>query len=111
VIAGLDAMADQQIAQPRDLATQPGEFAHDLLLSADRPVLAVAACGRTAARQQAGDCSADPGQVGALLDQNLGGETTALADQGEQDMLGADEQMTESRGFAQGDEGPSWPSA
>ncbi len=39
--------------------------------------------------EQLDDLLADPVQVGAKLDQHLGGDTVALADQAEQDVLRA----------------------
>jgi hypothetical protein len=53
------------------------------------------------ARQQLDHLLADPAGVSAQLDQHLGGDTLALADQAEQDVLGADVVVAELQGLAQ----------
>ena len=53
------------------------------------------------ARQQLDDLLAHARQVGAELDQHLGGHALALADQAEQDVLGADVLVAELQGLAQ----------
>src|SRR6185503_3660866 len=53
------------------------------------------------AAQQLDDLLADPVQVGAELDQHLGGDTLALADQAEQDVLGPDVVVAELQRLAQ----------
>ena len=53
------------------------------------------------AGQQLDDLLTDPVQVGAELDQHLGGDTLALADQAEQDVLGADVVVAELQRLAQ----------
>ena len=51
--------------------------------------------------EQLDDLLADPVQVRAQLDQDLGGNAVALADQAEQDVLGADVVVTELQRLAQ----------
>ena len=51
--------------------------------------------------EQLDDLLADPVQVGAELDQHLGGDALALADQAEQDVLGADVVVAELQRLAQ----------
>ena len=46
-------------------------------------------------------CWRDAGQVGAQLDQDLGGDALALADQAEEDVLGADVVVAELERLAQ----------
>ncbi len=53
------------------------------------------------ARQQLDDLLAHPVEVGAELDEDLGGDALALADQPEQDVLGADVVVAELQGLAQ----------
>ena len=53
------------------------------------------------ARQQLDDLLADPVEVGAELDQHLRGDALALADQAEQDVLGADVVVAELQRLAQ----------
>ena len=53
------------------------------------------------AGEQLDDLLADPVEVGAELDQHLGGDALALADQAEQDVLGADVVVAELQGLAQ----------
>ena len=60
-----------------------------------------AAGGTLVARQELDDLLADPGQVGAELDEHLGGDALALADEAEQDVLGADVVVAELEGLAQ----------
>ena len=54
------------------------------------------------AGQQLDDLLADAVEVGAELDQHLGGDALALADQAEQDVLGADVVVAELQRLAQG---------
>ena len=54
------------------------------------------------AGEQLDDLLADPVEVGAELDEHLGGDALALADQAEQDVLGADVVVTELQRLAQG---------
>ena len=64
---------------------------------------ALGSAGRTlVAGQQLDDLLADPRQVGAELDEDLGGDALALADQAEQDVLGADVVVAELQRLAQG---------
>ena len=53
------------------------------------------------AGEQLDDLLADPVEVGAELDQHLGGDALALADQAEQDVLGADVVVAELQRLAQ----------
>ena len=53
------------------------------------------------AGQQLDDLLAHAGQVGAELDEHLGGDALALADQAEQDVLGADVVVAELQRLAQ----------
>ena len=53
------------------------------------------------AGQQLDHLLAHPGEVGAQLDQHLGGDALALADQAEQDVLGADVVVAELQRLAQ----------
>jgi hypothetical protein len=53
------------------------------------------------AAQQPDDLPAGPGEVGAQLDQHLGGHALALADQPEQDVLGTDVVVAELLGLPQ----------
>jgi hypothetical protein len=53
------------------------------------------------AGQQLDDLLAHPVEVGAELDQHLGGDALALADQAEQDVLGADVVVAELQRLAQ----------
>ena len=63
---------------------------------------ALAAPGRAlVAGQELDDLLADAGEVGAELDEDLGGDALALADQAEQDVLGADVVVAELQGLAQ----------
>ena len=117
--------------QHRVVLGAPGQHLHqalDLLLAADdRVELALAgglgqvaaelvehqrgrrgALGRRAGRllalvavEQLDDLLADPVEVGAELDQHLGGDALALADQAEQDVLGADVVVAELQRLAQ----------
>ena len=82
-----------------------------LASSLDEPTLAPADCpppdssaatGRTLiARQELDDLLANPGQVGPELHQHLGGDALALADEPEQDVLGADVVVAELQRFTQ----------
>ena len=54
------------------------------------------------AREQLDDLLAHLVQVGAELDEHLGGDALALADEAEQDVLGADVVVAELQRFAQG---------
>ena len=54
------------------------------------------------AGQQLDDLLADARQVGAELDQDLRGDALALADEAEQDVLGADVLVAELQGLAEG---------
>ncbi len=58
-------------------------------------------CRALVAGQQLDDLLAHPGEVGAQLDQHLGGDALALADQAEQDVLGADVVVAELQRLAQ----------
>jgi hypothetical protein len=51
--------------------------------------------------EQLNDLLADPVQVGAKLDQNLSGDTVALADQAEQDVLRANVVVAKLQRLAQ----------
>ncbi len=62
---------------------------------------AVASCLPWYPRQQLDHLLADPVEVGAELDQHLGGDALALADQAEQDVLGADVVVAQLQRFAQ----------
>jgi len=53
------------------------------------------------ARQQLDDLLADPVEVGPQLDEDLGGDALALADQTQQDVLGADVVVAELQRLAQ----------
>ena len=53
------------------------------------------------AGEQLDDLLADPVQVRAELDQHLGGHALALADEAEQDVLGADVVVAQLQGLAQ----------
>ena len=53
------------------------------------------------ARQQLDDLLADAAEVGAQLDEHLGGDALALADEAEQDVLGADVVVAELQRLAQ----------
>ena len=57
--------------------------------------------GPRVARQQLDDLLAHPGQVGAQLHEHLGGDALALADQAEEDVLGADVVVAELQRLAQ----------
>ena len=57
--------------------------------------------GPLVARQQLDDLLADPGQVGAQLDEHLGGHALALTDEAEEDVLGADVVVAELQRLAQ----------
>jgi hypothetical protein len=54
------------------------------------------------AGEQLDDLLAHPVQVGAELDQHLGGDALALTDEAEQDVLGADVVVAELQRLAQG---------
>src|SRR5207237_38451 len=54
------------------------------------------------AREQLDDLLAHAGEVGAELDQHLGGHALALADEAEEDVLGADVVVAELQRLAQG---------
>ena len=58
-------------------------------------------CAALVARQQLDDLLADAAEVGAELDEHLGGDALALADEAEQDVLGADVVVAELQRFAQ----------
>ena len=61
------------------------------------------------AAQQLDDLLAHPGQFGAQLDQDLGGDALALTDQAEQNVLGADVVVAELQRLAQAQlQAPSW---
>jgi hypothetical protein len=64
-----------------------------------RPGATLARAG--VARQELDDLLAHPGQVGAELDQHLGGHALALADEAEEDVLGADVVVAELQRLAQ----------
>src|SRR4029450_9107378 len=66
-----------------------------------RGAAALALLAAGVAGQQLDDLLADPGEVGAQLDQHLGGNALALADQPEQDVLGADVGVAELQRLAQ----------
>ncbi|GAA5002949.1 hypothetical protein GCM10025734_39970 [Kitasatospora paranensis] len=51
--------------------------------------------------EQLDDLLAHPVQIGAQLHQDLGGDALALADQAEQDVLGADVVVSELEGLAE----------
>jgi len=53
--------------------------------------------------QELDDLPADPVEAGAQLDQHLGGHALALADQPEQDVLGADVVVVEEPGLLLGE--------
>ena len=53
------------------------------------------------ARQQLDDLLTDAAQVGAELHEHLGGDALALADEAEEDVLGADVVVAELQGLAQ----------
>ena len=129
------------------LAGHLGEVATELVEDLARPLVARVVLGRSAdvgagrallaaagaaaarrtliARQQLDHLLADAAEVGAELDEHLGGDTFALADETEQDVLGADvvvaelERLTQessSTFFARGVKGmcpdgdePPWP--
>ena len=57
--------------------------------------------GALVAGEELDDLLADAGQVGAELDEDLGGDALALADQAEQDVLGADVVVAELQRLAQ----------
>ena len=57
--------------------------------------------GALVARQELDDLLADPRQVGAQLDQHLGRHALALADEAEEDVLGADVVVAELQRLAQ----------
>ena len=60
-------------------------------------------------REQLDDLLAHPVEVGAELLQHLGGDALALADQAEQDVLGADVGVAELQRLAQATaRAPSW---
>ena len=63
--------------------------------------LARLASGALVARQQLDDLLANPAEVGAQLHEHLGGNALALADEAEQDVLGADVVVTQLQCFAQ----------
>ena len=63
--------------------------------------LLLGATGTAVARQQLDDLLADAGQVGAQLHQHLGGHALALADEAEEDVLGADVVVAELERLAQ----------
>ena len=60
-----------------------------------------AAAGALVAGQQLDDLLAHPGQVGAELDEHLGGDALALTDEAEEDVLGADVVVAELQRLAQ----------
>ena len=57
--------------------------------------------GAGVAGEELDDLLADPRQVGAELDQHLGGDALALADEAEQDVLGADVVVAELQRLAE----------
>ena len=57
--------------------------------------------GTGVAREQLDDLLTDPAEVGAELDEDLGGDALTLADQTEQDVLGADVVVTELQRLAE----------
>ena len=63
--------------------------------------LLLAAGGAGVARQQLDDLLAHAGQVGAELDEHLGGHALTLTDEAEEDVLGADVVVAELQRFAQ----------
>ena len=90
------------------LAGQLGEVAPELVehqralrLGLARGAAALALLAAGVAGQQLDDLLADTGEVGAQLDQHLGGHTLALADQPEQDVLGADVVVAELQRLTQ----------
>ena len=60
-----------------------------------------AAAGALVAGEELDDLLADPGQVGAELHEHLGGDALALADQPEEDVLGADVVVAELQRLAE----------
>ena len=90
------------------LAGRLGEVAAELVehQGAGRGVLRRGAAGRgrllaLVAGQQLDDLLADPVEVGAELDEDLGGDALALADEAEQDVLGPDVVVAELQRLAQ----------
>ena len=66
--------------------------------------VALGAAGRTLVPgQQLDDLLADAGEVGTELDEDLGGDALALADQAEQDVLGPDVVVAELQRLAEGE--------
>ncbi len=63
--------------------------------------LLLLAAGAAVARQQLDDLLAHAGQVGAELHEHLRGDALALADEAEQDVLGADVVVAELQRLAQ----------
>ena len=61
----------------------------------------VLGAGAGVAGEELDDLLADPGQVGAQLHQHLGGDALALADEAEQDVLGADVVVAELQRLAE----------
>ena len=72
-----------------------------LLAATGRTGFGTAARGALVARQQLDDLLAHAAQVGAELDEHLRGHALALADEAEQDVLGADVVVTELKRLAQ----------
>ena len=59
--------------------------------------------GALVAREELDDLLADAGQIGAELDEHLGGHALALTDEAQQDVLGADVVVAELQRLAQGE--------
>ena len=70
-------------------------------LAAARPAAATLAARAGVAREQLDDLLANPAEVGAQLDQHLGGDALALADEAEEDVLGTDVVVAELQRFPQ----------
>ena len=113
---GLALAADDRVELL--LAGELGEVATELVehQRARRGVRRRAAAGRWSSRrpdrcwpdrwagvagEQLDDLLADPGEVGAELDEHLGGDALALTDQAEQDVLGADVVVAELERLAE----------
>ena len=107
-----------ELALPGELGEVAAELVEDLAVAplspppsslVEPPTLAPAvlagalgaAAGALVAGQQLDDLLADAGQVGAELDEHLGGDALALADQAEEDVLGADVVVAELQRLAQ----------
>ena len=64
-------------------------------------VAGLARAGAAVAGQELDDLLAHAGQVGAELDEHLGGDALALTDEAEEDVLGADVVVAELEGLAE----------